>query len=84
MIFSHRIRLLLSCLCFIFWLTQLVIPHSTAVFSQVFTEIASHAWPAAEAKIVAGRCTTCEGVAGQGLTAFAAERTFGLNTQWMV
>ena len=70
MIFSHRIRLLLSCLCFIFWLTQLVIPHSTAVFSQVFTEIASRAWPAAEAKIVSRTVYDLRGGRGSGADRF--------------
>lgn len=70
MIFSHRIRLLLSCLSFIFWLTQLVIPHSTKVFSQVFTEIASHAWPAAEAKIVSRTVYDLRGGRGSGADRF--------------
>lgn len=52
MVFSPRIRLLLSCLLLTVWATVFGIPHGINTFSQAFLEFASRTWPAAEAKIV--------------------------------
>lgn len=52
MVFSPRIRLLLSCLLLTVWATVFGIPHGINTFSQAFLEFASRTWPAAEAKII--------------------------------
>lgn len=66
MIFSHRIRLLLSCLLLAVWATAFGIPHGINTFSQVLMEIASRTWPAADAKIISRTVYPLPGGRGSG------------------